>query len=81
MATFSQVDLDRLERAIASGALTVRYDDGRQVTYRSLEELFQARNLVRRCLGLDAGPTRKVAAHSKGVEGPIGGDHFWTRIP
>lgn len=80
MAAFSQADLDRIKRAIASGAMVVRYDDGRQVTYRSMEELTQARAAIERELGiLPAGPIRKVAAHSKGVDAPTGGDHWWER--
>lgn len=35
----SQADADALELAIASGALKVRYADGREVTYRSLAEM------------------------------------------
>lgn len=80
MGSFSTADLDRIKRAIASGALVVRYDDGRQVTYRSMEELAQARAAIEKELGiLSDGPIRKVMAHSKGVEGSGGGDrgHGW----
>jgi hypothetical protein len=70
MGSFSTADLDRIKRVIASGALTVRYDDGRLVTYRSLEELAQARAAIELELGVRLPePTRKVMAHSKGVEG------------
>lgn len=36
---FTQADVDTLKRAIATGALRVRYPDGREVQYRSLVEL------------------------------------------
>lgn len=77
MGSFQTVDLERIERAIASGALVVRYDDGRQVTYRSLEELLQARDLIARCLA-PAAPARKTMAHGKGVEATNGSD-TWSR--
>lgn len=43
---FTQSDLDAIDAAIASGALTVRSSDGKQVTYRSIEELTRARKVV-----------------------------------
>lgn len=36
---WTQSDLDTLKAAIATGALSVRYADGRQVTYRTLAEM------------------------------------------
>lgn len=36
---FSQSDVDELRRAIATGAMRVRYADGREVTYRTLAEM------------------------------------------
>lgn len=36
---WTQADLDALKRAIATGALKVRYADGREVTYRTLKEM------------------------------------------
>lgn len=41
MAT--QNDIDELDRAIGSGALRVRFADGREVTYRSMDEMERAR--------------------------------------
>lgn len=46
---FTQDDLDRLDRAVASGELQVRIQD-RMVTYRSLDELLRARRAVRQAL-------------------------------
>jgi len=34
-------DVTVLKKAIASGALKVRYADGREVTYRSLKEMLE----------------------------------------
>lgn len=42
----TQGDIDALDAAIATGALRVRYADGREVTYRSLDELRQVRAML-----------------------------------
>lgn len=41
-----QSDLERLETAIASGTLTVRFADGRMVTYASMSDLLRARGVI-----------------------------------
>lgn len=43
---YSQTDLDRLDAAIATGVLVMKYADGSQITYRSLDELLAARGRV-----------------------------------
>lgn len=43
---FTSTDLDRIERAIATGELTVTVD-GETVTYRSIAELTRARDMIR----------------------------------
>lgn len=43
---FTETDLSNIEAAIATGELTVEVS-GRRVTYRSVEELRMARNLIR----------------------------------
>ena len=43
---WTQVDLDAIEAAIASGKLDVQYSDKR-VRYRSIAELLQAREVIR----------------------------------
>lgn len=48
---FQQSDLTALEAAIATGALKVRYSDGREVTYRTLAEMQRLRQLMRAELG------------------------------
>jgi hypothetical protein len=40
---FQAADLDAIERAIATGELSVRKSDGSMVTYRSTDELLKAR--------------------------------------
>lgn len=73
---FSQADLDRINRAIASGALVVSYDDGRSVRYRDLDELLTARSIIDRALNGGA-PLRKVMAHDKGIEAGLAGEGPW----
>lgn len=48
--------LDAIEAAIASGELTVRFGD-RTVTYRSMQELLQARAVIKEALEAEAGTT------------------------
>ena len=42
---FSQTDLDAVNKAIASGALTVEYGDKR-ITYRSMDDLLKAKSVI-----------------------------------
>lgn len=46
---FTQTDLDKLEKAIASGVKKVKFSD-REVEYHSMEEMLKARDLMRRQL-------------------------------
>lgn len=43
---FTAADLSAIETAIATGALRVRYADGREVTYQSVEDLIRVRGLI-----------------------------------
>lgn len=43
---FTLSDLAAVDAAIASGALTVRHQDGRMVTYRSMGELREAKKII-----------------------------------
>ena len=52
---YSQADLDRLDRAIASQQLEVQMD-GRRVRYRDMNELLAARNHVAQQLAAAANP-------------------------
>ena len=47
---FSQSDVTTLEQAIATGAKSVRFADGRMVEYHSLKELMTALDLVKSAL-------------------------------
>ena len=38
---YTQTDIDNLKAAVNSGALRVRHSDGREVTYRSIDEIRQ----------------------------------------
>ncbi len=49
---FAQTDLEAIQAAIGSGVLRVRYADGREVTYQSLDDLMKAE---KRILGSLAG--------------------------
>jgi hypothetical protein len=66
---FTTTQLQALEEAIASGELTVSFD-GKTVTYRSIESLREAYDMVKAALeaaGTIASPTprRSYAAHSR----------------
>ncbi len=51
---WTQTQLDAIEASIASGELTVRFGD-RTVTYRSMDELLQARAVIKESLAAEAG--------------------------
>lgn len=68
--SFTTDDLTAINNAVKSGALSVRYADGRAVTYQSLADLLRVRDLIRADLGLvgdDAGRTHRYGTHSKGL--------------
>ncbi len=48
-ATWTQEDLNELEKAIALGAKEVEYRDKR-VVYRTLAEMRETRDMIRNCL-------------------------------
>ena len=54
---YAQSDLDRLDAAIASGVLMVKYADGSSATYRTLQELREARGHVAGQLSASASQT------------------------
>lgn len=51
MASWTLTDLETIEKAIATGARSVKFED-REVEYRSTSELLRARELIRKSLGL-----------------------------
>jgi hypothetical protein len=65
----SSDQIDALNAAIASGALTVRYTDGRTVTYRSVAELQRARADLLRQMSGPVAPRRIRVAANKGIPG------------
>lgn len=67
--TWTEADLQELEKAIASGALSVKYSD-KQVNYRTLSEMLQIRNMMREALGIgqaNCGNGRITMITSKGL--------------
>jgi hypothetical protein len=78
--TWTPAHLAKLDLAIATGTLSVAYDDGRRVVYRSLAEMIQLRRLIEGQLEPSKrGPFRKVHSHSKGVEaGGVGEPFEWS---
>ena len=67
---WTESDIEVIERAIASGTLSVQYAD-RSVTYRSVTDLLKARNAMRAVInGSSAGTTScTYASFSKGGTG------------
>jgi hypothetical protein len=51
MTTWTTADLAALDRAIATGALKIRFADGREVTYRSLAEMRSLRSEIAAATG------------------------------
>lgn len=67
---YTQTDLDNIEKAIANGLSTIRYSDGRSVTYRTQAELEKVRDIIKKELAKASGKRRKrafVARTSKGL--------------
>lgn len=64
--TWTLEDLTAIEKAISSGVLRVEYND-RTVVYRSLKELKETRELIKRCLGLVKRGGRLLCSSSKGT--------------
>lgn len=56
---YTEADLDRVDKAIASGRLSVTID-GHSTTYRSLEELERIRTRILRALESSRKPIRAV---------------------
>lgn len=64
--SFTQAQLDALDKAIAEGVLTVRYAD-KQVTYRSLEEMMRLRRIITNELGRTKSVIEIKPEFSKGL--------------
>lgn len=61
--SFTIHDLDAINRAIASGELTVRADSGRMITMRTMAELIEARSMILR--ELQASQTQHSRAYPR----------------
>lgn len=60
--------LEKLEAAIYSGHLKVKNGD-KEINYRSMSEMLQARNLLRADLGITAKSSKRIVMTvSKGLE-------------
>lgn len=64
---YTQNDLDAVESAIAQGILNIRYADGRSVQYRSVSELKEARDIIKKSLSTIKRPRSYRARTSKGL--------------
>lgn len=60
---FTTADLDAIDRAIAAGELTVRFNNGDFVTYQSAEDLLARRTVIQRALDAQSAPNRPVPRH------------------
>lgn len=66
-SNFTDAQLKKLEEAISTGALTVRYAD-KTVQYRSLEEMLRIREIMRKALGYVTGQSGRIKLeHDKGL--------------
>jgi len=64
---WTQEELQKLEAAIAQGARVVKYAD-KEVEYRSLKEMLQIRDEIKKELGLiSSSNLRKVGIFDKGL--------------
>lgn len=66
---YTTTDLSNIESALAEGVLTVSVA-GRTVTYRSLSEMMQIREIIRTELGQvdNGGTTFQTLKHDKGFQ-------------
>ncbi|MEE3046646.1 MAG: hypothetical protein VX620_15460 [Pseudomonadota bacterium] len=62
---WTQTDLDNIERAMAQGTRKVVIE-GKEVEYRSLEEMIKVRNLIKTSLGTTSVTKRRYATFSRG---------------
>lgn len=63
---WTQDDLTAIRKAIKSGASKVRHSDGREVTYRSLDELYRVEADIKAELGL-SGQRRNNPKYKSGL--------------
>lgn len=65
MNNWSSADLIALDKAIATGALKVRFADRREVIYRSISDMWAIRREISTALngGIDDTPRQTFAEH------------------
>lgn len=66
MSTFTTEQLNALTEAIAQGARTVKYQD-KEVTYRSLKDMLELKQLMEEDLGIKSKNSRIKATFDKGL--------------
>lgn len=65
---YTQDDLTKVQKAIASGVLSIRYADGRSVTHHSIKELMEVETKIKKELNTGKPrPRMFVARTSKGL--------------
>lgn len=64
--TWTQLDLQTLESAIASGTRHVQYGD-KAVTYQTTDQMLRARSEIMSALAGTGSPRKFFATHSKGL--------------
>lgn len=64
MSSWTQTDLDKLEKAIAQGVTKVSYE-GQTVEYADLDRMLRVRDLIRRELGVEKGPRTTIARFTR----------------
>lgn len=67
MINWTQAHLADLDRAIATGATKVRFADNREVTYRSISDMWSIRREVAAALagGLDPAPRQTFVEYTR----------------
>lgn len=58
---FTTTDITTLKEALATGALRVRYADGREITYRSVAEVREILRMAEADAGASSGRQHSVA--------------------
>lgn len=66
---YQQIDLTAIEQAIAGGYTTIRYADGRQISYRSIAELKSIKAIITKSLNQTTAsrPAPFIQQSSKGL--------------
>ena len=67
MNNWTQADLTNLDKAIATGATKVRFADNREVTYRSITDMWSIRREILAALagGIDPAPRQTFVEYTR----------------